>query len=237
MKIQKFMTKKNRNDYKILSSPIYTIAEASRLVNISRGRISRWLRGYSYPGGIQGPVITRKISNESTYASFLDLIDLLFVKRFINKGFTLQYVRKALEDARKYLGTPHFARNKFFTNSQQIILDLPDSSGLVVLLTDGQRAMNEIIENVYDKVDFEEATEFGFAQRWYPTPEGKQGLIVIDPRISFGRPSIMGRGVATENVFDLFLGENKKVEPVSNWFNLPKHEIRAAVQFETALAG
>jgi uncharacterized protein (DUF433 family) len=182
-------------------------------------------------------VIKRPIPPESTYASFLDLIDLLFVKRFIERGFTLQYVRKALKDARKYLGTPHFARNKFFTGSKQIILELPTGSEMIALLTGGQEAMNEVIEQVYDKLEFEEVTEFGFANRWYPTPEGKQGLIVIDPQVSFGRPAIKGRGIATENVYDLYLGELEKVEPVSNWFQLPRHEVQAAVRFEAALAG
>jgi hypothetical protein len=149
--------------YKTLSAPTYTIAETSRLTGLSRGRISRYLRGYRYEGGELDPVISRSISPESTYASFLDLIDLLFVKRFIESGFSLQFIRKALEDARIYLGTKHFARIKFFTSSKEIILQLPDSN-MVSLLTGGQRAMNEVVEQVYDKVDFEEVTNFGYVK-------------------------------------------------------------------------
>jgi hypothetical protein len=86
-----------KNDlYKTLSAPTYSIAEASRLTGISRGRVSRYLRGYRYEGGELDPVISRSIPPESTYASFLNLIDLLFIKKFIERGFSLQFIRKAL---------------------------------------------------------------------------------------------------------------------------------------------
>ncbi len=66
-----------KNDlYKTLSAPTYSIAETSRLTGISRGRVSRYLRGYRYEGGELDPVISRSIPAKSTYASFLDLIDL-----------------------------------------------------------------------------------------------------------------------------------------------------------------
>jgi uncharacterized protein (DUF433 family) len=221
--------------YEILSAPTYSIAEAHRLTRLSRWRISRWLRGYKYDGGEQEPVIKRKIPPESTYASFLDLIDLLFVNKFIERGFSLQYIRKALEEARKYLGTPHFARSKFFIASDKIILGLPKSSNyMIALLTGGQTAIGEIIETVYDKLDFEEVTDFEFASRWYPL--GRDGYIVIDPQISFGRPTVKGRGIATENIYDLYLGENKKIKPVKEWFQIPRYEIQAAIRFETSLA-
>jgi uncharacterized protein (DUF433 family) len=222
----------NNGLYKTLSAPAYSIAETSRLTGIKKWSVSRWLRGYKYYGGELDPVIKREIPPESTYASFLDLIDLLFVKKFIETGFSLQHIRKALDEARDYLGTRHFARNKFFTSSNEIILELPEGD-MVALLTDGQRAMGEVIENVFDKVDFEEITEFRFVKRWFP--KGRDGYIVIDPLISYGRPTIDGSGIATENIFDLYLGEDEKIDPVKYWFDLPEYKIQAAVNFETSL--
>jgi uncharacterized protein (DUF433 family) len=224
----------NNGLYKTLSAPTYTTAETSRLTGLSRYRVSRYLKGYSYEGGEQDPVITRDASPESTYASFLDLIDLLFVKGFLESGFSLQLIRKALDDARIHLGTPHFARSTFFTSRKDIVLQLPDSSEMVTLLTGGQMAMNIVVDEFYEKLDFEKVTNFKFVRRWYP--RGKRGNIVIDPTISYGRPTIIGSGVATENVYDLYLGERKKIEPVRTWFDLPRHKIQAAVSFETSLA-
>jgi uncharacterized protein (DUF433 family) len=224
----------NNDLYKTLSSPTYTIAETTRLTGLSRGRVSRYLRGYRYEGGELDPVISRSIPAESTYASFLNLIDLLFVKKFLESGFSLQLIRKALDDARVHLGTPHFARSTFFTSIKDIVLQLPDSSDMVTLLTGGQMAMSIVIDEFYEKLDFEKITNFKFVRRWYP--RGKEGYIVIDPTISYGRPTIKGSGIATENIFDLYLGENKRVEPVKSWFQIPGHHIEAAVNFETSLA-
>jgi uncharacterized protein (DUF433 family)/DNA-binding transcriptional MerR regulator len=232
--------------YKTLITPTYTIAEASQLVRVSRWRISRWMRGYEYTyfvgkekrDGKQESVIRQ---SDTPYVSFLDLIDLFFVKRFLDQGFTLQILRKALDEARKLLGTPHFARSKFFTSGNQIILELEskDNSNegkcLIALMKSGQTVLPQVVEQLYDKVEFEDVTGYQFVNKWYPS--GKQGLIVIDPQIAFGRPTLIGRGVAIENIYDLYMGENKKIEPVSHWFNIPRREINAAITFQNNLLG
>jgi uncharacterized protein (DUF433 family) len=175
-----------------------------------------------------------EIRRKETYASFLDLVDLLIVKELLSRGFGLPTLRKALDEAREYLGTRHLGRNVFFTSgNQEIILRLPKNGSMIALLTGGQTAIPEIIESLSDKLEFEDITKFGFARRWYP--KGMSGRIVIDPEISFGRPTLIGRGMATNNIYDLFLGENEKIEPVAKWFNISESDVQAAVQFEHGL--
>lgn len=232
--------------YHTLTVPSYTLAEASRLVGISKGRIARWVRGYEYVyevsgelrEGKQDAVVHRTTNRESTYVSFLDLIDLLFVKRFLDKRFSLQKIRKSLDDARKYLETPHFASSRFFTYGKKIFLDAsqaPTGAGnLIALLTGGQQALPHFIEQLSEKIDFEDVTGFGLANRWYP--RGKEGHIVIDPLISFGKPTIIDSRLTTSNIYDAYLGENKKIESVTKWFNVPPTKIHSAVNFEISLA-
>jgi uncharacterized protein (DUF433 family) len=226
--------------FESLAAPAYSIAEASRLVGIPRWSVSRYLRGYEYKyhtleeerEGKQPPVVYQ--SRESfTYASFLDLVDLLFVKEFLKRGFSLQYLRRALDEAKTYLGTPHFARNEFYTSESDIILKLPKDGYMIALMKHGQIAIPEIVKQLSVKLDFEDITEFGWARRWYP--KGKKSLIVIDPLVSFGRPTLIGRSVTTHNIYDLYLGENKQIDPVCEWFDIPIPEIRAAVRFEHSL--
>ncbi len=61
-------------------------------------------------------------------------------------------------------------------------------------------------------------------------------LIVLDPMISFGRPAIVKRGIATGNVFDLFLAEERRVRPVCRWMDLSTNEVNAAIRFEEQFA-
>ena len=224
----------SHNIYDALSAPAYSNAEASRLTRLTRWRVARWMQGYRYAGKEYRPVIRREGDGQSPYVSFLDLIDMLFVRRFVERGFSIPHLRKALKEAREYLGTPHFARNTFFTSSEKIILQMPQDGSMVALLTGGQQAIRDLVKQVFPKLDFEDVTEHGFVNRWYP--DGRDGHILIDPLICFGRPTIKGRSIATENVYDLYRGENERVEPVQQWFGLPVPEIQAAIRFEAALA-
>jgi len=228
--------------WKVLDAKTYSIAEASRLTGLHAKRVSRWLQGYSYvyevypeitKHGEQQPVIQRVSTKGTTYASFLDLIDLLFVKQFLEQGLTLQNVRKALDEATELLGTNHFARETFFTDGHNIYLeivkaDTDTSEGILQLMTGGQWTIAPIIMELSKRIDFHETT--GFARRWYPL--GRSGLIVIDPTISFGRPSIVNKGIATENIYDFYIGEEENTEQVCRWMDLKPREVHAAVDFE-----
>ncbi len=225
--------------YNSLTAPAYTISVTSRLTGITRWSVSRYLRGYDYKPIKEDfykrhrPPIIDQSEEDTTYASFLDLIDLLYVKEFLKRGFTLQRLRSALAEAKDRLGTPHFARSEFYTSAAEIILKLPQDGALIALMTGGQYVVPEITRKLSQKLDFEDLTEYGFARRWYPN--GKKGSIVIDPQISFGKPTVVGYGVSTSNIYDLYLGENKKLTPVSQWFDIPVPEIKTAVQFEHSL--
>ena len=115
-----------------LRRPSYTVAEAGRLVGLTAERVRRWLRGYEYSYGDavrgQPPVVLQGRGPPSPYASFLDLVDLLFVKRFLDHGVSLQKVRRALDEAREVLGTNHFARQTFFTDGGAIFLRLKEGA-------------------------------------------------------------------------------------------------------------
>ena len=235
----------NTETYRTLNAPYYTLAQASRLCGVTRGRISRWLRGYDYTYNVMGgtkegsqkSIVERNLDKNSASVSFLELIDLLFVKRFLDRGYSLQKVRKILDEARIHLNTPHFASARFYIFGTETILDdnrmIEDSKSFLALFKAGQGAFAQLVEPIGEKVDFEDVTEFGLATRWYP--RGKNGYIVVDPKVSFGQPTIIGTRITTDNVYDLYVGEEKKVENVSRWFHLPPTQINSAVAFEQSI--
>lgn len=215
----------------------YPAAEAGRLVGLNASRVRRWLRGYQYKYGQevhqQLPVIRRSRSGLPTYASFLDLIDLLFVKRFLDYGISLQKIRRALDEATEVLRTNHFARQTFFTDGRNVYLDMKsEGEAILELLSGGQWVIAPIIQQLAKQIDFDAPT--GLARRWFPL--GPDGLVVLDPTVSFGRPTLVGRGVSTANVYDFFLGERRRIEPVVSWLNLETSEVEAAIRFEENLA-
>ena len=212
---------------------MYPAAEAGRLVGLSSVRVRRWLKGYEYEYDSerrhQRPVIRRRGIAETSFASFLDLIDLLFAKRFISYGISLQKLRKALDEAAAILHTDHFARRSFFTDGGNVYLQIrEEGDALLELLSGGQWVIPEVIKELAHQIDFDEATDL--ARRWYPM--GPEGLVVLDPLISFGRPAIIGSGITTGNIFDFFLAEDRQQRPVCRWMALSPPEVSAAVRFE-----
>ena len=216
--------------------PIYPAAEAGRLVGLSSIRVRRWLKGYKYiydsEMHIQPPLIRRRGTFGTSYASFLDLIDLLFVKRFVDYGISLQKVRRSLDEATMILRTNHFANQSFFTNGNNIYLRVKDQGDAILqLLSGGQWVIAPIIQQLSHQIDFDAPTSL--ARRWFPM--GPNGLIVLDPAVSFGRPSIVGRGIATSNIYDFYIAENKRIKHLCYWMDLTPQEAEAAVNFEEHL--
>lgn len=222
--------------------PTYTAAEAGRLVGLQPSRVRRWLRGYEYDVPEretsttrrvrQVPVIHRGNAADTPYASFLDLVDLLFVKKFLDAGVSLQKLRRAMEEADQLIGGHHFAQRSFFTDGRNIYMEVRGrGDALLELLTGGQWVIAPVIKHLATEIKFHEAT--GFAERWFPL--GPQGRVVVDPRVSFGAPTIVDKGIETANVFDLYLAENERIDAVASWLSLEPREVQDAVAFESRL--
>lgn len=229
-------------EFSVLDSPVYSVAEAARLTQLTPTRVRRWLRGYRYSeiskgktySGYSEPVIPRGKTAGTSYASFLDLVGLIFVTEFLDYGLSLQKVRDALVEAKDLLGKNHIAHETFFTDGRSLILKLDErhfhSDALMQLLSGGQWVIAPIIQQVAARIDFDRAT--GYARRWYPFPELP---VVVDPFIAFGRPTIKGRGIPTENVFEIYAAEGESIEVASDWMQIPIAEAKGAIQFEQLL--
>jgi len=222
--------------------PMYTPADASRLVGLTSSRVHRWLNGYQFLVGQpskrrvrrQSPVVKRD-ENDSVLVSFLDLMELRFISAFLDHGISLQKVRRALTEASNlYPGHHPFARRIFYTDGREIYVRATEGKkiNLLQLCSGGQWVIPEIILEYANQMDFSPATEF--AERWYPL--GRTGHVVVDPRLAYGAPVIVGRTVKTENIFDLFIAQGKQSKSVVAWYGLTDDEVEAAVRFELARA-
>lgn len=219
--------------------PLYYSAEAARLANISVYRVHRWLEGYEYTyeeERIKRPPVLKTKKEEflrPNYASFYDLIDLLFVKRFLDYGLSLQKIRRAFREAEELLGTIHFAHQIFFTDGKNICLQMRGKGEAILeLLSNGQWVISDVIKQLAHEIIFDRVTQT--ALRWFPT-EG-DNYVVLDPCVAFGRPSIVKKGIITENVYNLYLAERNDIKAVSDWMSLEPEEVGAAVKFEMHLA-
>jgi uncharacterized protein (DUF433 family) len=226
---------------------IYSRAEAARLLHLAPQRLSRWVRGYTYwlkAGGTprrtkQPPVVRTDLPTiEGTVAlSFLELMELRIVKTFVMKRVPLQRVRVAARRIADMYGTAHpFAHRRVYTDREQIFVARseggvePDLLQVTGRRAAGQLVAGGVLDRYVEEIDFEAST--ALVERWFPL--GRDVPIVLDPRIAFGAPVIVGTRIRTD-VLTLYAAGNS-LPAVARAFELDVPRVQAAIDFETQLA-
>lgn len=230
----------------VLDAPIYSVPTAGRLVRLKTVRVRRWLKGYrfSYPDrqgvehrGHSPPIIAGHQYEGRLYASFLHLMDLLFVREFLARGLSLQRIRRLLGEVREVTGAFHFASQKLFAHGRRVFLQLePElkrhNAHYLELGSGGQMAIPRFVKEIGEQIDFSATS--GWAERWHPP--GYHRIVVLDPGVSFGSPTIAGHRITTSTIHEAYLAEDQSIETVCDWMRLAPREVRAAVEFENSLA-
>lgn len=210
-----------------LGSGIYTYHEAARLLHVDTANVRRWAEGYTYKlnGEIRRKEAILQGPPGDGLLTFYDLIELFFVREFRNAGVKLQDIR----DTAKYLAdrwqTPYpYACNKLQTDGQQILLDAGDHYENVAR----KQCVFRFAEDFFKNIEFD--AETCLAQEWWPI--GRNKLIVIDPKRSFGTPIDVKTGVRTDILYAAYKAENGDIKAVVDWYEVTEETVEAAVEFE-----
>jgi uncharacterized protein (DUF433 family) len=225
---------------RVFNAPSYPTAEAARLVGLSKGRVNRWIKGYDFSYQTQSrpriryshkdPIVTDKDSRFLTYVSFIDLIELLLIREFLNQGINLPEIRSIFDEVRNRKHVEHLAYENFFTLGKSVFWEI--ANGLLMkLASGGQLGLAQLITKLGHQIEFDEATKL--ALQWYPMHPDR--TVVIDPRVSFGHPVIAGRRITTAALFDLYNAENKDTDRVCEWMNIKAAQLESAIKFENQL--
>ena len=203
---------------------VYTYSEASRLLNFSSARIRGLLNGYKN----SKPVLNKNtiICDEKEYLSFLDLIEIKFIKYFLEIGIKRSEIIKAYKKARKELSMEHPFATKFTTDGVYIFAD---NNYQLLGLSANQYAFRDFFE-LYDGIDFKNE----LVSSWKPYPKDLKNVI-LDPEIRYGQPVIVGYNILTRTLYDIYIAENKNINNVKKWYNLPENLIMEAIKFEERL--
>lgn len=215
----------------------YTAPEAARLLRTSPRNVNRWLRGYSYRRDGEDrhvpPLWQPQIKRDDNHLEigFRDLIELRFVKAFVDEGVGLFAVRNCLEYARTCVNDMRpFSTQRFRTDGRTIFLESIEQSGetRMIDLKKRQYVFRDVIARTFRDLDIEADA----VVRWRPFG-GKQS-IVIDPTRAFGQPIASGYGVPTIALAQAVEAEGS-VEDVARLFEVPTAVVRDAVHFEKSL--
>jgi uncharacterized protein (DUF433 family) len=167
--------------------PAYGLGDAARYANAYPQTVAYW----HYKGGGLGPALPGK--TRRTPLSYLELVEVAFVAVFRRLGVSLQRIRKAREYVAQNLGSEYpFAEYRFKTEGYHVLLDLQHSeagSGIKKLIladAGGQLGWEPVVADRFAQFDYER----DLAMVWHLA--GRQSEVTIDPRISFGAPTVGG---------------------------------------------
>ena len=167
--------------------PAYQVRDAARYSGTASQTVSYW----RYRGGELGPALPGRVRRQSL--SYLDLIEVAFVATFRALGVPLQRIRKARAYAAQVLNSEYpFAEYKWLTEGHHVMLDLRELEddatigSLVVGDSSGQITWEEMVGERFNQFDYEQE----LALIWHV--RGRNNPVTIDPRISFGAPTVGG---------------------------------------------
>jgi len=220
----------------------YSIAEAAHWLQIPRTTLQAWVGGHPYrtsKGKRRSEAVILTPDPMLPLLSFINLVEahILDAIRF-RHNVPLSKVRQSVEFLREYSGSLHPLADYWFQITGVDLLI--DEAGILVNTTKrGQMEMKEIIRAYLHRVDRDPQ---GTAERLYPyiTRHRRPGelgeepkLVLIDPRISFGKPILVGVGVPTAVIADRKRA-GESIKELALDYGCEESEIKEAVQYERA---
>ena len=217
--------------------PAYSVAEASRYLLIPRATLSSWVAGRPYPTQ-SGRRLFRPVvplpDRHRRELSFVNLVEAHVLGAIRGEHhIPLDKIRIAIDYLRNQFGSAHpLADHQFETNG--IDLFVQKYGQLINITRAGQTAMRELLQCFLQRVEYQSGVAvklYPFTQR--PAPEAPRS-VVIDPRLSFGRPVLSGTGIATAIIAERYKA-GESVAALAGDYSRDRLEIEEAIRCELQL--
>ncbi len=215
----------------------YTLAEAARYVRLPVATLRSWVLGRHYPtaggSGEFSPLI-QPASRKPPSLSFSNLIEAHVLRSLRTEhGVPVKALRSALSYAEKTLGIDRLLlRPELRADAGKVFLDRYGE--LIDLTASGQLAMRRLLAEHLKRVEWDSSR---FPVRLYPflslAAPSEARPIVIDPRIAFGRPVVLRKGISTSVIAER-VDSGESVDDVAADYGLGPSEVEEAIVYERA---
>ncbi len=200
----------------------YPLAEAARYAGLPAATVRSWFK--PRPGGRgRGPLFRSDLPpvNGDYAISFLNLVEAYVARFFRTEGVRPDRLRRAHELLQVELGHSHpFAHADLRTDGKRIILATADGD-----LRDVISRQHFFAQMKLGRFTFSPTSRL--AVHWH-IGDG----VVIDPRVSFGKPVARGSGVTTYVLANQFRANGGNATMVADLYDVTDADVRHAVRFE-----
>ncbi len=219
--------------------PLYTLGTGARILSLSLATLSSWIVGRSYPvrdGKKRFEALIKRPEKSDPRLSFLNLVEanVLWAIRQVHQ-IPMAKVRAAQVAAERHYGIDRlFIRQELLAGAGKLFLE---KYGQLVELTNAQQyALRAIF---YDRLERVVHDQGHLASQYWPISptqrDRSERVIVVDPRISFGRPVIAKRGISTAAISDR-ADAGEPISEIAADYDLEEREVGDAISFERLAA-
>ena len=217
------------------SLPAYGISEVAHYLRIPQATLRSWVVGRYYPTEAGRrffkPIIALP-DKEVPLLSFINVVEahvLDAIRR--DHEIPLPKVRKAIDYLSRHFRSPHpLAEHTFQTFGLDLFVQ--KYGQLVNISQDGQLAIRSLLEAHLRRIEREPT---GFPIRLYPFTRKRQPeeprVVVIDPYVSFGRPVLVGTGIATAMIAERYKA-GESIDELADDYGRKRLEIEKAIRCE-----
>lgn len=217
------------------SQPAYSIAEVSHYLSVPPGTIRYWSTGQgSYAPLIEVP------ARDPVLLSFLNVVELHVLSAIRRKHtISMPKVRAAIEYLQEHSSNDHdrihpLIAKQLETDGLDLFVD--HYGQLVNISRAGQTAIRDVMQSALKRI---ERDTRGIPIRLFPFTRNQlnnsPALVVMDPRISAGRPVITGTGLATEIIAERYKAGDS-IRDLAKDYDRKPSEIEEAIRCELKTA-
>lgn len=218
--------------------PMYSIGEAAFYLRIAPATLRSWVLGRDYDTsdgiGHFDPLI-KMPEDGLNRVSFNNLVEAHVLRALRTKhDVTILSVRKALKFAEKQLKIERLLiSGQLQTSAGDLFIE--KYGQLINLSKSGQLAIKKLLESYLQRIERDEEL---LPKRLYPFISRAQvgdgpKTIVIDPKVSFGKPTISNKGVTTA-VLVSRVDAGESVSALAEDYQLDPREVEDAIIYEQA---
>lgn len=216
--------------------PLYTIAEAARILDVPVATLTSWAKGYvrrfRERSDVEGAPIISHVPGRRNEPSipFVGLAEALVLAAVRRSGVPMQRIRPALAELQREIGVAHaLASKKLYTDGAELLFDFgrrrsttgEGRSALdLVVVRSGQAVFAEVIGSYLRRIEY---GDDGYASLIH-VPAYERAQVVADPTRAFGAPVFERGGARVEDVLQRFWA-GESIEELSAEFGVPPDQL------------
>lgn len=222
----------------IFDTPAYPASEAARILNLSVNTVRAWCFGQNYRSAAGAPKRFQPVIEPAdlkgrllSFANLCELHVLSAIRR--SHKIPLPKVRESVEYLRTELDSARpLIDQQFHTNGIDLFVE--HASRLLNVSRQGQEALRGDFQQALARI---ERDRRGSPIRLFPfsrtslSDKEQPKAIVIDPRLSFGRPVLSSVAIRTDVIVGRFRAGDSMMEMAKD-YGVDEKEIEEALRFE-----